>query len=134
MKITVNRSSVCMGDDVDNHERTVEIDGKASCFDLLKMLQNNGFFAYVSGNNVVWVLKAGDDRCILAYYTKSDRVSLLTDKLKLAEVCKIGKLNFDYCSSPSKWRLVIESYYIDKDTSVKREVWLRECKYCDELN
>lgn len=102
MKITVDRSSVCMGDDADSHERTVVLDDRASCLDLFNMLWGSGFFASVSGNNVVWVLTAGSV-CVLAYYTKSGRVTQLISKTSLAEVCGMGKLKFLYYSSPEQW-------------------------------
>lgn len=102
MKITVDRSSVCMGDDAENHERTVELDGSADCLDLFNMLRGSGFFASVSGNNVVWVLTAGSV-CVLAYYTRSGRVTKLIDKTRLAEICGMGKLKFLYYSSPEQW-------------------------------
>lgn len=92
MKITVDRSSVCMGDDVSSHERTVVLDDRASCLDLFNMLRGSGFFANVSGNDVVWVLTAGSV-CVLAYYTKTGRVLQLTIETRLAEICGMGKLN-----------------------------------------
>lgn len=133
MKITVNRSSVCMGDDINDHERMVELKDGASCRDLLDFLRSSGFFACVSGNNVVWVLTAGGV-CILVYYTKTGRVSQLIPETRLARICEKGKLHFNYYCSPANWRSVIESCFISSDPLIKRDVWLAECDYCDRLN
>ena len=111
MKITVDRDSVCMGDDVDSHKRTVVLDDGASCGDLLRMLQGSNFFSNVSGNDVVWVLTAGDTY-VLAYYTKTGRVSQLIAETSLAEVSGMGTLNFKYCTSPEKWEQIQRSRQI----------------------
>ncbi|MDE7231383.1 MAG: hypothetical protein K2N56_12975 [Oscillospiraceae bacterium] len=108
MKITVDRDSVCMGDDVNSHVRTVVIDDGASCGDLLKMLRGSGFFANVSGNDVVWVLTAGSV-CVLAYYTKTGRVLQLISETRLSGICGLGKLNFKYYTSPEKWEQIQRS-------------------------
>ena len=108
MKIIVDRSSVCMGDDVESHERTVDIEDSSHAVHLLSMLCRSNFFADVSGNNVVWVLMAGDHP-ILAYYTRTGAVSRLASEQKISDIRKFGKLSFSYYSSPEKWESVIKS-------------------------
>ncbi len=126
MKITVDRASVCMGDDMFSHERTYELPGNADCQDLLKTLRADSFFASVSGNNVVWVLTAGDSY-VFAYYTKTERYVQYLPEKSLAEICAMGKPKFSYYTSPSAWKRAMERLFGGGGH------WREEIKYCESL-
>lgn len=132
MKITVDRAAVCMGDDMESHKTTVVLGDGASFKELIGLLRGGGFFASVSGNNVVWVLTA-DGGCVLAYYTKTERISMLRSDVKLSELCEMGGLFFKYYCSLSAWKSAIEGYYIEKDRLVSHVAWRGECEYCDTM-
>ena len=56
MKITVCRDSVCMGDDVFDHTINYEIPENTTYLDVFCDLIRQGYFARVTGNNVVWTM------------------------------------------------------------------------------
>lgn len=97
-----------MGDDMESHERTVEIDENSFAVPLLSKLCKTDFFPEVAGNNVVWVLMAGDHP-ILAYYTRERKITRQAHEQKISDILKFGKLKFIYFSSPEKWESVIKS-------------------------
>lgn len=98
MKITVDRGSVCAGDDMFTHEKTYELPDSADLRDLLKLLKADGFFASVAGNDVVWALTVHDT--VFAYYTKSGTCVSRGD-IWLSALG--GSLRFAYYSSQSAW-------------------------------
>lgn len=98
MKVTVDRASVCAGDDVFAHKKIYELPDGADCRDLLKVLKADGFFASVAGNDVVWALTVGDT--VFAYFTKSGRCVWRGD-IRLSALC--GTLKFGYYTSPEAW-------------------------------
>lgn len=90
MNIKINRDSVCIGDDIDNHSISVFMDNDASYDKLFNVLKEKRYFPSVSGNNVVWVLTAKHYECIFPYFTKTEKLSM-----GLSEKClrKIGGHN-----------------------------------------
>lgn len=99
MKVTVDRASVCAGDDVFPHKKTYELPDSANLRGLLEVLKADGFFASVSGNDVVWELTAGDT--VFAYFTKSGRCVSHGD-IRLTALGH-GTLKFNYYTSPDAW-------------------------------
>ena len=99
MKITVDRASVCAGDDVFPHKKTYELPDNADLHGLLKVLKADGFFASVSGNDVVWELTVGNT--VFAYFTKSGRCVSRGD-IRLSALGH-GALKFAYYTSPDAW-------------------------------
>lgn len=99
MKVTVDRASVCAGDDVFPHKKTYELPEGADLRGLLKVLKADGFFASVSGNDVVWELTAGST--VFTYFTKSGRCVSRGD-IRLSALCS-GTLKFSYYTSPDAW-------------------------------
>lgn len=98
MKVTVDRASVCAGDDVFPHRKTYELPDNADCRDLLKILKSDGFFASVSGNDVAWELNVGGT--VFAYFTKSGRCVSRGD-IRLSALG--DSLRFAYYTSPDAW-------------------------------
>lgn len=56
VKVTINRASVAMGDDVYNHEITIDTPATINLKFLFDDLVEADYFPKVEGNNVVWVL------------------------------------------------------------------------------
>ncbi|MDE7361198.1 MAG: hypothetical protein K2N38_04630 [Oscillospiraceae bacterium] len=99
MKITVDRDSVCAGDDIFPHKKTYELPDNADCRDLLAVLKADGFFASVSGNDVVWALTVGST--VFAYFTKSGRC-VSRGGIRLSALGH-STLKFTYYTSPDAW-------------------------------
>lgn len=73
MNITINRQSVCAGDDVTDHTFTYEINSKTSYSELFMYLINRRYFPTVSGNDVVWVMCC-DAEDLVAWKTKENKL------------------------------------------------------------
>lgn len=114
MKVTVDRASVCAGDDVFPHKKTYELPESADLHGLLKVLKADGFFASVSGNDVVWELTVGNT--VFAYLTKSDRCVSRGDIRLSALGC--GTLKFSYYTSPLEWKAAIEYRFGNRRTGL----------------
>lgn len=71
MKVTINRESVAMGDDVYNHEIIIDTPTVINLKNLFDDLVETNYFPKVSGNDVVWVLKY-DEREWIAWKTKEN--------------------------------------------------------------
>lgn len=98
MRVTVDRASVCAGDDVFPHKKAYELPDGADLRDLLKVLKADGFFASVSGNDVVWELNASST--VFTYFTKSGRCVSRGD----TRLSALGdSLRFAYYTSPDAW-------------------------------
>lgn len=130
MELIINRESVCLTDDVENHKRTFVLSDKATYEELFKKLLEEKFFPYISGNNVVWVLTSKQHSTLFSYYTLTGKI--LERQKCLNEICgEEKKLLFRYYSSPSRWKdCITESYHGNISDMWKDDV-MEECKYCD---
>lgn len=75
-EIKVNRASVCMGDDIDDHSMTIKLRRSCTIKGLIEILESYNFFAKVYGNNVAWTLTLSEHE-IATYYTKSGKVIII---------------------------------------------------------
>jgi hypothetical protein len=55
--ILINRESVCMGDDCENHELKIKINESTTLRELIINLINMRYLASIAGGKAVWVLK-----------------------------------------------------------------------------
>lgn len=55
--IVIDRDSVCMADDIDSHEKTIQIDQPLKLSDLIEEVLNLRFLPYISGGKAVWAIK-----------------------------------------------------------------------------
>lgn len=69
-RLIIDRESVCIGDDVEDHRITMDVGDEMDFRQLLSRLRSIGYFPYVHGNDVVWVMVYGDDTELIAYQTK----------------------------------------------------------------
>ena len=58
IKINFNRDSVCMGDDIEDHNISFEVDEQMSIDDFVKFLYSNlNAIARISGGKATWILQ-----------------------------------------------------------------------------
>ena len=77
MQVTVDRDSVCMGDDCEDHARTLEVPPDTRVGDLLPDLLSRPFLAHVAGE-VSWLveLRFGRDEVVGAEWRRAPRVAV----------------------------------------------------------
>ncbi len=132
MEIRINRRSVCMGDDVENHSKILHMCKYATYKDLFKRLKREKYFPNVEGNNAVWVLATKEHFCIFAYFTLTQKLCMGLLEKRLRILCKSSTDMFlEYYASPLKWKEKIESEYHHDTYTMWRDGWLDECEYCD---
>lgn len=73
MDIKIDRQSVCMGDDVNDHGAIFSISESATFTSLFQVIIKSRYFPNVSGNDVVWVLQCGEDD-IASWKTGEDKI------------------------------------------------------------
>jgi hypothetical protein len=71
--IFINRSSVCMGDDIEDHKVTIEISKEITFSELFNKLIKKNYFPGIFGNNVVWALLYDNDD-IVSWITKENKL------------------------------------------------------------
>lgn len=126
ISFTVDRTSVCMGDDTESHKIECTVSEDADLAALFEKLKSVGFFPSIQGNNVVWVLTSGNN-CVFSYFTKTERVFPDIPGRKISEILTpCNHLYFSYCTSPANWKK-----YILKISDV--EVRSEEIEHCDFL-
>lgn len=135
MKVIMERSSVCMGDDcLAPHARTYSLNDDATYLDLFECLKNDHYLPSISGNNVVWVLQNENYSCIFSYFTKTEKISMELPEKSLKYICQnSNKLKFEYYSSPKRWKEAINCKYNNDEYSILKQAWDEEIKYCDLL-
>ncbi|MBD5465017.1 MAG: hypothetical protein HDR22_04245 [Lachnospiraceae bacterium] len=73
MEITINRQSVCMGDDIEDHAITYTIDSSTRFSGIFQDLIKERYFPSIAGNDVVWTLVCGKDD-LMSWKTKEDKL------------------------------------------------------------
>ena len=136
MTITINRDSVCAGDDVFDHRQTIELSENATAKDLFKELKRIRFFPQVTGNNVVWVLtNRTNPFWIFSYFTRHEKLFQSDPALGLSLLDDgSGQFRLKYYASPAKWKDRILQEYGEDSYSRWKDGWEAEIKYCDQLS
>ena len=106
MEVLINRNSVCMGDDIEDHRIAYNILPSMTFSDLFKELIAKGYFPSVSGNDVVWTLLC-DGEDIMTYKTQENKLygHFIDKGPKIVDVKRwqdIKEIYFRYYSSPLK--------------------------------
>lgn len=57
MQIKIDRQSVCMGDDMENHEMIQIMEEDTTFVELFKKLISKNYFPYLGNHDIVWVLR-----------------------------------------------------------------------------
>jgi hypothetical protein len=136
MNIKINRSGVCMGDDVADHNRTYQMDKNSTYEDLFKVLIDDSYFPSISGNNVVWVLTSKHYECIFSYFTRTNKMIPISSEKSLYKLYyDNGDLSdgfmLRYYTSPKAWKEKIYEMYNGNMHELWHEGWLKELEYCD---
>jgi hypothetical protein len=71
--IFINRSSVCMGDDIEDHKINIEISKEITFSELFNRLIKEKYFPDIFENNVVWTLLY-DNEDIVSWITKENKL------------------------------------------------------------
>lgn len=58
MRITLNRDSVCAGDDMEVHKTSIDLEASATLDTLIEKLQGVAYLANVSGGEATWIICA----------------------------------------------------------------------------
>ncbi|MCD7840672.1 MAG: hypothetical protein LUG46_08620 [Erysipelotrichaceae bacterium] len=111
MFIKINRDSVCLGDDMNDHSTTYLIDEDTRFSDIFSNLIEQNFFPKVSQNNVVWTLTC-DNNDIVSWTTYdnqmhsciplNDGLQSEASPLNIQYFMNIKEIHFKYYSSPLK--------------------------------
>ena len=136
MIITINRDSVCAGDDVFDHRITLELPGGASPKDLFKKLKKLHYFPNIAGNNVVWILtNKKHPFWIFSYFTKNDKLNWCALNGTIAKLDDgTGCFHLKYYWSPDKWKERIREEYGEDGYSIWHDGWQDEIDLCEKLS
>lgn len=134
MEIKVNRESVCLGDDVEDHSKIYQLDNDVTYIDLFDMLKKDNYFPSISGNNVVWVLTTKHYDCIFSYFTRTDKISEGLSEKSMKNICGSSyEVYLKYYTSPIRWKEKIQLMYDGDTYTMWRDGWLKELEYCDYI-
>lgn len=132
MKITVNRDSVCLGDDCFDHAKEYELPEHATYQHLFRVLKADRYLPHIAGNNVVWVLSNERQPCIFSYFTRTDKLFPGPVENRLDKLCEAPyHVHFRYFTTPLKWKEEICRMYGGDTYSMWRDGWLDEVQHCD---
>ncbi|TDC25690.1 hypothetical protein E1265_06385 [Streptomyces sp. 8K308] len=79
MRVTVDRGSVAMGDDVLPHAETTELPPETPLADIVARLLERHFLATIAGGRATWILVAGDRRPLAVVAQQWDEPRFLVD-------------------------------------------------------
>jgi hypothetical protein len=136
MTFTISRDSVCAGDDVFDHQQTIELPENATAKDLFKALKKNHFFPKIAGNNVVWALtNRTHPFWIFSYFTRHEKLFQSDPSLCLSFLDDgSGLFHLKYYATPAKWKERIIQEYGKDNFSRWKDGWDHEIQYCDQLS
>lgn len=81
IKLVLDRSSVCMGDDAMSHKTEIELDSGGRLSDLVNKIYEINYLPTISGGKATWILYYG--KSPLAVMTQEEEVFYLFNKGKL---------------------------------------------------
>ena len=135
MNITINRDSVCMGDDAFNHKQEIILPEDAQYEDLYEELKKQSYFPHINGNNVVWVLCNKKYSCIFSYFTYDDTFHCGLSEKKISNIDDgTHCFHLNYYSSPEKWKKSFSRWYNNNMKDLHHDGWDEEIQHCDALS
>lgn len=105
IEIVIDRDSVCMADDIDSHEKTIELNQSLELSDFIEKIINLRYLPYISGGKATWVLEHKNRPLavigLMDYGPKfiNVKTKLLVNNLELTELLKDDlekKVGFGY--------------------------------------
>ena len=132
MDITVNRHSVCMGDDVENHSIIYTVNRDSTFSSIFRDLISQKYFPNIYGNDVVWVLNCNHDD-LATWKTKSNKLytRFVMDEPKILSEKrweKIDAIDFSYFSLPARRAKHIFEHFDGKKFHIWHEGFMSEYK------
>lgn len=105
MDITINRQSVCLGDDMDSHTLQYPLEASSRFSAIFQDLIQSGYFPNIAGNNVVWTLFCGKED-LISWKTKENKLysCFVTEEPTILSFKRWAaiEINFQYYSPPIK--------------------------------
>ena len=78
MTLSVERSSVCAGDDLDApHTESVRVPAEATLAEVLQIVRDNRYLAWISGGKATWIVESDRPIAVMAQQWSEPR--FLTD-------------------------------------------------------
>jgi hypothetical protein len=59
VELRISRDSVAAGDDVDPHDRVIDVDGHTALGDIVASILGRNYLASIRGGEATWVVRAG---------------------------------------------------------------------------
>lgn len=108
VRLHLSRDSVASGDDVDSHDRDVDVDERCSLATFIQMTVRDGYLPIISGGKATWVAMSGRNgkpvAVVAADWTKPELIVG-----SRTEVCSIGdSLHFRYLTQRDPQELLDE--------------------------
>ncbi len=131
MELLINRDSVCMGDDMDDHQISLTVEDSSSFTSIIEELKRIKFFPSIDGNNVVWVLIYSNDD-LVSYVTKTNSIysryvfSEPTILNSMNRGNSDNRINFRYFTSPLKRAEYIFKWFNDQKFHIWHEGFMSE--------
>ena len=86
LRISIDRDSVCAGDDIDSHRIELKFDEKATIQDLCNKIKKINYLAQISGGKATWILmKQGNEIAVLAQQWRNAKY-LISEKTLLSDL------------------------------------------------
>ena len=98
IQIIVNRSSVCMGDDIEDHSRIYDVDRSFESIDLFNHINNSSYLPSIDGNDVEWCMDIDGIEAIVYRTLKNEVINVDAEERVLSEGTRVF---FRYHSSVS---------------------------------
>jgi hypothetical protein len=59
VELRISRDSVAAGDDMESHDRVIDVDGHAPLLDVVAGILSRNYLASIAGGQATWVLRPG---------------------------------------------------------------------------
>lgn len=124
LKIRFERSSVCMGDDVEApHAINFEIKDHVTVYDLAHLVIKNDYLPKIEGGKATWLMVYKDLKLsVIAQQWKNPKMLIDKDK-KVVDLCGSDSISFHFLYkgqvSPSKLKNSLKETCIERQTRME---------------
>ena len=127
----INRDSICMGDDISDHQIGIEMSEDATYQELFRKLKRMHYLP--ASSHCVWVFTNQKHFCIFSYFKELNRFNPGLVENRLAVLDDGSHLfRFRYYS-PYEWKEKILAEYDNDTYSLWKDGWSEEIALCDHL-
>lgn len=105
LNLLIDRDSVCMADDIDSHEKKIEISNKLKLSEFIGKIIDMRYLPYIAGGKATWVLKYQNKPLAVIGFTNYGpkvtqmKIKLFVNDINLTELSNVNidkKLGFGY--------------------------------------